>query len=33
MGGMKSLLDVARLPKHIENAFEELNEQIKYLID
>jgi len=25
MGGMKSLLDVARLPKHIENAFEELN--------
>ena len=33
MGGMKSLLDVARLPKHIENAFEELNEQIEYLID
>jgi hypothetical protein len=33
MGAMKSLLDAARLPKHIEKTFEQLNEQIEALID
>jgi hypothetical protein len=33
MGGMKSLLDQTRLPKHYEDAFEKLQDEIDELID